>query len=295
VDNVISALVHLTETGDIPIYSMGDLREDKINQWETALEKGFVGVPFCLPSVNSILGGWRNGCFSIIGAYRGSGKSTLARQDAYHNAMNGRNVLLLSLEDPADIAGAGIAGLHSGQNTFLLDKGEGGQTMIDKLNNGWKEIADMPLRIISCPLTMTKIVATAEMLHKKQPLDIIYVDHIQFISPLIMPHMSRNDTLSHYSLELSGLAKRLNIPVVALSQLNRNSEQQNRKPKLSDLRDSGSLEQDARQVLILFWDGEKKHFQIEVAKNNYGASFQTVGVYRCDGKNKFEEVKNERV
>lgn len=289
IDETISDLMQLNQHGDIKVYSLGDLREEKVEQWKAAREVGYVGVPFCLPAVNKYLGGWRNGCVGILGGYRGEGKSTLARQDAYANAMAGRKVALFSLEDPADISAASIAARHCNTSTFYCDTGEAHAETIAKIDAGWKEIGAIPLHIISANLTMTQICSTAQMLHMRYKLDIMYIDHIQYVSPLVMPHMTRNDTLSNYSLMASGLAKRLNIPVVLLAQLNRDAEKNNRKPRLSDIRDCGSLEQDARQVLLLSREQDSHVHNIEVAKNNFGISGKDTPVWRLDGKNRFTD------
>lgn len=293
IDRVISDLIKINRVDDVSIFQLKDLREAKIEQWRTAKAQGFVGVPFCIAGVNKYLGGWRNGCLTILGAYRGVGKSTLLRQDAYENAKAGRNVLLISLEDPADMAGAGIAGMHSGISTFHCDTGDAYDQTIDAIDRGWKEIGNLPLWIVSQSLTMTKILALAEMMNMRQKLDIIYLDHIQFVSPLMLQGNNRTGTLAQYSLSLSDLAKKLNIPIVCASQLNRDCEKESRTPRLSDLRDSGSLEQDARQVLLLWYDADQRHHVIAVAKNNYGISGKEISVWRLDGKNRFSEVQPE--
>jgi len=290
IGNTIGELMKLQANDSVEAQKMGDFRQAKVEQWRTAKEKGFVGLPFCISEVNQYLGGHRNGCFSLLGGYRGEGKSTLLRQDAYSQARAGRKVLLFSLEDPADIASAGIAGLHAGVSTFHLDTGAAYEDSLAKIDCGWKALADMPLWIQSNNMTISQIVGASEAMYYQHGLDIIYGDHVQYITPLVLPGLNRNDTMSHYSNTLAGMAKRLDIPVMWASQLGRSSERENRKPRLSDLRDSGTLEQDARQVLLLYWDGEKNHHILEVAKNNYGISGKDVDIWRMDGKNRFSAV-----
>jgi replicative DNA helicase len=291
IDEVIEELVRANSPEDIPIYQMKDLREDKIAQWKLAKTSGFVGVPFFITGINKYLGGWRKGCLAIIGGYRGEGKSILLREDAYTDAKAGRPVLFFSLEDPADIACASIAGLHSEVSTFYCDTGEAYPEQLAKIEDGWKEIDNLPLWLISRNINITQICALSEMMSIRHKIEVIYLDHIQYISPLVMQGMNRTQTLAHYSLTLSSLAKKLDVPIVVASQLSRDSEKDNRKPRLSDLRDSGCLEQDARQVLLLFWDGEKCHHVLSVAKNNYGISGKEVDVWRIDGKQHFSEYE----
>jgi replicative DNA helicase len=296
-DDTISAatagLMKIAMKSDIPIRQVGEMRAEKIAQWNAAADGKIIGVPFCLPRVNASLGGWRRGSFSVIGAYRGTGKSTLARQDCYYNAREGRKALLISLEDPADIAAASIAGMHTRTSTFQLDTGTGSRTRIDIVNEGWKELDDLPLWIVSCPMKIEDICAVAEMMHARYTLDMVYVDHIQYIQPLVLPHHNRVTTVGSYSLTLAGLAKKLDVPVIALSQLSRDSEKENRKPRLSDLRDSGSIDQDARQVLLLSKSDDG--FNIELAKNNYGPSSKDTPVWRMDGENRFTDMNPSNI
>jgi replicative DNA helicase len=290
-DHIADATAGLMRVGmkiDIPIKQLGDIRASKIEQWRNAKEGKSVGVPFFMPKINAKLGGWRRGSFAVIGAYRGTGKSTLVRQDAYINAREGRKALIFSLEDPYDIAGANIAGLHSGIDTFKLDTGFSSDAVIDRMDARWQEIDELPLWIVSCPVRIEEICAVSEMLHSRYTLDIIYLDHIQYVQPQVLPHHNRVTTVGSYSLTMAGLAKKLDVPVVALSQLSREGEKENRKPRLSDLRDSGSLEQDARQVLLMSRD--ENGFGIEIAKNNYGPSGDTIQVWREDGKNRFTDI-----
>jgi replicative DNA helicase len=291
ISDCVNKLMQINLRPDIPILKLSDIRQEKIEQWKKAKQTGQVGVPFCINGVNKILGGWRERCFAILAGYRGEGKSTLARQDAYYNAMAGRGAVVFSLEDPYDIAGASIVGCHAGLSTFHCDIGDAFDETIEKFDNSWQELNDLPLWIVSASLGINEIVAIAEMLKLRHKISIIYIDHIQYIIPLLLKGHNRNETISYYSNTLSGLAKRLGIPVIALSQLNRSSEQEGRKPRLSDLRDSGSLEQDARQVLMLIRDKENDCHLIQVAKNNYGISGKEVKVWRLDGKHKFSETQ----
>jgi replicative DNA helicase len=105
--------------------------------------------------------------------------------------------------------------------------------------------------------------------------------------------MSRNDTMAHYSQCIVNMAKRLDIAAVCASQFSRASEKESRKPRLSDLRDSGSLEQDARQIILLYWDAEADSFMLEVAKNNYGQSGEAVEVIRYGDMQRFEERRHD--
>ena len=283
-------VIELNDTSGIKAYTLGDLRGPKIEQWELAQKHGFVGIPFHLKQINSALGGLRRKCMSILGGYRGEGKSTLARDWALWLAKQNIHVALFSLEDPPDIAGSGIAGNHADVNVFGLDTGMCNPARMQQINDAWKQIGNLPLWIMGGAMTIDAIDTTARLLKMKHGLDLIIIDHIQYIPPYIMKGMSRNDTVAYYSSRTTGMASNLDVHVSNLSQFSRDSEKQNRKPRLSDLRDSGTLEQDARSALLLYFDGEKEHHVIEVAKNNYGQSGVHVDVERVDGRQRFREL-----
>ena len=259
----------------IPIKKVGDFMDEKIKQWEGAKNQGFVGIPSCFPKLNEYLGGWRDGCFGIMAGFKGEGKK----------------VALFSLEDPGDVAASGIVGNHAGVSTFRMDIGKYTDTDIQKMTDAWAEIKDIPLYIVSASMDMPQVMTTATLLKARYDIDIMFMDHIQFVSPYRLKGSSRNDTVAMYSQQCVSLSKNLDIPVVGVSQLSRSAEKENREPILSDLRDSGTLEQDARQILMLFWDGEKGHHVLKVAKNNYGVSREAIALRRLDGLQRFEMIE----
>jgi replicative DNA helicase len=102
----------------------------------------------------------------------------------------------------------------------------------------------------SSALSIMQLRAKARRLHSRNPLGFIVVDYLQLLSPTD-PRVPREQQVAEASRGLKALAKELEVPVLVLSQLNRSSEKDNRTPKLSDLRESGSIEQDADVVLML--------------------------------------------
>jgi replicative DNA helicase len=102
----------------------------------------------------------------------------------------------------------------------------------------------------SSHLTIMELRAKARRLHARNPIGFIVVDYLQLLSPTD-PKVPREQQVAEMSRGLKALAKELEVPVLVLSQLNRSAEKENRSPKLSDLRESGSIEQDADVVLML--------------------------------------------
>jgi replicative DNA helicase len=191
---------------------------------------------------------------------------------------------LFSLEDPGDIASAAMVCDEADVSSLDLDTGVATTSDLEKAERAWQSIGEIPLYMVSEKCTMPQIVSAASLFKTRYNIQAIYLDHIQYISPVQLPHMTRNDTISVYSGELAALSKRLDVAVICSSQLNRSPERDNRPPRLSDLRDSGSLEQDARAVGLLYWSNDDDCFIFEIAKNNYGKSGTKIKLVRQGGK-----------
>jgi len=290
---MLAEITALSAKDSLNICKASAYREDKMRQWHESRNRGFVGIPSVFPSVNRYLGGFRRGVLCIIGAYRGTGKSTLMRQEAVNMAQQGFSVALFSLEDPPDIASAGMAGALADVSVYFCDIGDASDFQLEKISAAWKTMESLPLYLVQNANTMTEIVNACNYIKETKGLDVIMIDHIQYISPQQLPHTNRTGTMAIYSQELSNLAKRMDSAIIVASQFSRDCERENRKPRLSDLRDSGTLEADARQVMLMFQDKTTQAFDLDVAKNNYGISGKTIHLNRLDGKQKFEEIACE--
>lgn len=276
-----------------PVRHISDFRHEKIEQWRAAKGKGYIGIPSSFHEINQYLGGYRHGVMLVLGGFRGEGKSTLARQEAFGIAQKGYKTLICSLEDPGDIAAAGIAGNYANRSVFHLDTGSDDIEHINQMDREWADLAGVPLHIASGAMRIEDI-ETAAMIHKaRHGLDFIVIDHIQFITPYKLPGMDRNGTVATYSQRIVSMLTKHKIPGLILSQLSRDSEKESRKPRLSDLRDSGCIEQDARAVMLLYYNGGDKHHRLEIAKNNFGISGKTFKIKREDGRQRFAMIGEE--
>lgn len=122
---------------------------------------------------------------------------------------------------------------------------------VDSLGKAAEELKKAPIHIDdSSNLTIMELRARARRVHSRNALGLIIVDYLQLVSGTD-PRAPREQQVAEVSRGLKGLAKELQVPVIVLSQLNRSSEKENRTPRLSDLRESGSIEQDADVVLML--------------------------------------------
>ena len=212
-----------------------------------------VGVPTGFSELDQITNGLHSGQMVIIAARPAIGKSTLALDFARACSIkHGLTCAIFSLEmSKSEIT----MRLLSAEAKVALGHMRSGHMSDDdwaRLARRMGEVADAPLYIDDSPnLTMMEIRAKARRMKQRHDLRLVIVDYLQLMTSGKRVE-SRQVEVSEFSRSLKLLAKELEVPVVALSQLNRGPEQRtDKKPMLSDLRESGSLEQDADMVLLL--------------------------------------------
>jgi replicative DNA helicase len=270
------------------VHHIGHFRQEKVDQWRAAKNTGFVGLPSSIKEIDQKLGGYRRKVMCMIGGYRGEGKSLFLRQELYSMAKRGYKTLLVSLEDPEDIAAAVVAGHASRKSIFALDTGMSSDYTRDVVDSEWQAMANLPMWTVYAR-TIQEIVSVCSAHKATHGLDAIGIDHIQYISPYQLPKMDRNGTVALYSGAICGMLKDLDAAGLVASQFSRRAESEGRRPKLSDLRDSGTLEQDCRQALLLSREGD--HHVLEVAKNNFGPSGQDIQLKRIGEEHRFEAIE----
>jgi replicative DNA helicase len=170
-----------------------------------------------------------------------------------------------------------------------MDSGREGPAAVQTADERWREIADLPLYMVGGPLTMPQIEAVATCLVARYGVKFLILDHLHYIRPS-RHNASRYQEVSEYSATLASMPKKLGISELVLSQLSRRASFEKRRPQLSDLRDSGTIEQDARQVMLLSWNEDLQHHELDLAKNNFGPSGKVVPVQRLDGYQRFDEI-----
>ncbi|MET0454570.1 MAG: replicative DNA helicase [Mycobacterium sp.] len=211
------------------------------------------GVPTGFVELDEVTNGLHAGQMIVVAARPGVGKSTLGldflRSCSIKNRMSS---VIFSLEmRKSEI----VMRLLSAEAKIKLADMRSGRMSDDdwtKLARRMSEISEAPLYIDDSPnLTMMEIRAKARRLHQKADLRLIVVDYLQLMTSGKKVE-SRQQEVSEFSRQIKLLAKELGVPVVAMSQLNRGPEQRtDKKPMLSDLRESGSIEQDADMVILL--------------------------------------------
>src|ERR1700759_513416 len=211
------------------------------------------GVPTGFTELDEVTNGLHPGQMIIVAARPGVGKSTLGLDFMRSCSIKHRLAsVIFSLEmSKSEIV---MRLLSAGAKIKLADMRSGRMSDDDwtRLARRMSEISEAPLYIDDSPnLTMMEIRAKARRLKQKADLRLVVVDYLQLMSSGKKVE-SRQIEVSEFSRQLKVLAKELEVPVVAMSQLNRGPEQRtDKKPMLADLRESGSIEQDADMVILL--------------------------------------------
>lgn len=253
-----------------------------LEQWEDAQTKGrdsYLIVPTEWPDLNDLLAGGLHGSrLYLVAARPGEGKSIIGHNIAHYAALNDHPTLVFSVEmGDLEVTGRMVshgAGIHmdriSRRALNSIDWAEF-QTYKAKTES-------IPLFIEDRPgLTMSHIVATCRSQKRRTGLSVVVVDYLQLVKS-DRTNASREQQVAHISRSLKELSRELDAAVVVPCQLNRQAVNRER-PTLADLRESGSLEQDADTVMLmarlLFPDGDmagkpSNVLAVEVAKNRHG-------------------------
>ncbi len=222
------------------------------------MKKGeLTGVSSGFKDLDALLWGFQRQEMIILAARPSMGKTSLALNFAEAAAMPKKGdpagVLIFSLEMGASQLALRMLCSRARVNMKLLRDGllsKNGDEQ-NRLVEVADEFSKAPIFIDdSSALSIMQLRAKARRIHGRHPLGFIMVDYLQLMSPTD-PRVPREQQVAEASRGLKQLAKELDVPVLVLSQLNRSSEKDNRTPKLSDLRESGSIEQDADVVLML--------------------------------------------
>ncbi len=212
------------------------------------------GVPTGFADLDALSNGLHPGQLVIVAARPAIGKSTLGLDFARSAAIrHGRSAVVFSLEMSRHEITMRLLSAEARVSLQNMRTGRMSEDDWSRLARRMGEVANAPLFIDDSPnLTMMEIRAKSRRLKQRHQLGLIVVDYMQLMSSPKRVE-SRQQEVSEISRSLKLLAKELEVPVVAISQLNRSPEQRaDKKPQLSDLRESGSLEQDADMVILLY-------------------------------------------
>ena len=281
---------------------IAEIAKNTVQGWKRAEETGFDGVPSAWEPINRIIGGYAYGELSIVAGYRGEGKSLYMCNEALAAASRGISTLVISLEMPKEKVAARIIGNLGNFSTFKMDIGKGGGADWDSVQDGVKKVSSLPIYIADGDFDLNDICRLIRLYVSKYGVKFVVLDYIQ-LARIRQFRGNRNNEVSEISRRLALRALQHRIHVMALSQFSRDPDKADRPPRLSDLRDSGSLEQDARMVILLYKDPksepelvngrEEWTYLFEVAKHNSGPA-GVVRFKRISNRQRWEpEVSHE--
>ena len=248
------------------IQSMADTVQDTIESMKAPAR--FTPTPW--GSLNHLIGGWRPGALYVIGARPGSGKTLMGLQAAIN--MVGRGAVLMNTLEMSR------AEIHMRVFSQLMHIPLGNILDSKMTPNEWERlkgykaegwdrfyVGDNP------SVTVENIRRDARTINRKQPLAAIVVDYLQLMEHAGKSDKKRHELIGQWTRQLKIMAKKFDVPVLILSQLNRDSAKAGLPPTLADLRESGSIEQDADVVLLLHRDDNQPDtLHVLVAKNRHG-------------------------
>ena len=285
-----SVLEHIGIAADEAAIYMADLKNGN---------KEIEGIHTPYKKLNYILGGLQKGEVTVIAARPGIGKSAIINEILLHAAKANNKVALFNLEmAKKQIALRMYANLL---NKSIYDLTNGNYNATDVITTNEK-LKEFEIYIDINSYTIEKIARACKVQKKRRGLDLLCVDYLQLVTSTEKSE-SRRVEVDNISRQIKLLAVDLDIPVVELCQLNRGTELSDREPVLSDLRESGSIEQDASQVIFLHREKGKEEklgyredidrfLKVIIAKNRNGAVGSVYMKFEAD-KMRFIEVDKD--
>jgi replicative DNA helicase len=217
--------------------------------------QGVVGIPSGFHDLDRMTGGFKDSDLIIMAGRPSMGKTSLALNVAMHAALEAKkSVAIFSLEMSKEQLTERLLTEQAQIDAQRLHRGQLSEAEFDRVSNALGPLGEAPIYIDDSPtmdeLTLQLKARQAKMRHG---IDLIVVDYLQLMHGRSRGDDNRVQEVSSISRALKGLARELRVPVIAISQLSRQPEQRpDKRPILSDLRESGALEQDADVVMFLF-------------------------------------------
>lgn len=294
INNAVSGSVETDE-----ISTISDGVDEVIEDLYKSKSKGCIGLDCGYPSLNYYLGGLQKGKIYIIGARASMGKSALAMNISEYVARK-NNVLFISLEMDRREYAQRLMFSRAGIDITLVNTGRVTDEQIEKVKQQEEYLKSLnlyietktPCKVSDIELSIIKLKST------KGSCDLVVVDYLQLLTPNSKSGKNREVEVAEMSRELKNLAVKYNVPIIVLSQLSRALEtREDKRPILSDLRESGSIEQDADVVMFVYRD-EYYHpddpvvrgcADLLIRKNRGGINNRDIEMCWCPSKVQFTE------
>ena len=295
INNIISGAME-----DDKVATISSEADEVIRDLYESREKGCVGLDSGFRSINYFLGGLQRGKIYIIGGRPSMGKSAYAMNIAEYVAKD-NNVLFISLEMSKkeyaqrlmlSKAGVDVNKINSGNITDIeIERVKEQKDYLDSLNLFIE--TKTPCKVSDIELAIINLKST------KGSCDLVVVDYLQLLSPSSKINKNREVEVSEISRELKNLAVKYDVPIIVLSQLSRALEaREDKRPMLSDLRESGAIEQDADVVMFIYRDEwyhpenpeSRGQGEVLIRKNRGGVNNRNVSMCWQPSKVRFTEA-----
>jgi len=237
--------------------SMEDLTIKAISEIEDLIAKGdeFTGVPSGFMALDRLTHGWQKSDLIIVAARPSMGKTALTLTMARNAAISGKAVAVFSLEMSSTQLAMRLISSEAEISSDEIKSGKMRADQIQQIISKSEILRDAPIFIDDTPaMNIFQLRAKCRRMKRKHNIELVIIDYLQLMSGMSgNKGMNREQEISKISRSLKTMAKELDIPVIALSQLSRAVEQRaDKRPMLSDLRESGAIEQDADMVLFIY-------------------------------------------
>lgn len=249
--------LRLRERNEREIVHIAEAMDEAVNQANAAhvSGQGLAGLSTGFKALDDALGGLAPSDLIILGGRPSMGKTALATTIAANVAKSGAGVMFFSLEMSGAQLGQRLLAAETGIAASAQRRGDfGGEPGMHRLLATVKQYGSYPLFVDDTGgMTMPQLAVRARRIARSKGIGLVVLDYLQLMNGSQYRNTNRVQELTEITTGLKALAKELNVPVVVLSQLNRNLEaREDKRPQLSDLRESGSIEQDADVVLFCY-------------------------------------------
>ena len=235
--------------------------------------------------LDDLTDGLHKGELTIIGARPGVGKTTFSLQIAEHISKKQKNVTYVCLEMSTEQMIQKMLAKEARVNSRKIRNGDLTSEEIDKIGIACAEVCDLKMNILTKIRTIQQIEIVARRMKNRGKLDLLIIDYLQLVRSSAK-FQSREQEVADISRTLKLLSIELEIPIIALCQLNRNASKN--EPTLADIRESGSIEQDADNVIFLYQEDEENNIvTVDLQKQRAG----NIGKSRL----KFNKINSEFV
>jgi len=296
----IQSLLTTVEDRDEPeARPAADIVTERLAKTKEALEReeSSIGIPSGYDKLDELTLGFHGGNYIVVAARPGMGKSAFALSLSLNATRKDRSVAFVSLEMSEEQMADRLMAMESGVSMQNIRRGDISEYDVGRLEKGARNIQPLPLYIsVQTRINIDGLRMFARRMKMRNQCDMLIIDYLQ----LVMPRKgfgNREQAVADMSRTIKAIALELDIPIIALAQLNRQVDgRASKRPILSDLRESGSIEQDADAVMFLYRDEvydpntqDKGKAEVIVAKQRNGPT----GIVTLDFDAERNIFKNE--